>query len=156
MKKKRSPDSRGIYQKPEDLVTERAVAARFSGQVGYICNKLPTLHHADYRLTSLVEGGFQETVGFLEVRRRPIKSTKYKTVMVDQPKYEWLQNTGRKLNIPVFFVFVYNDRSLFLNLTTAPEYELGRAKGRGNCTVARSTDYGPTYYITISDLQPFS
>ncbi len=155
MKKKRSPDSKGIYQKPEDLATQRAVAARFSDQVGYTCNELPTLHHADYRLTSLVKDGIQETVGFLEVRRRLIKSTKYKTVMVGQPKYEWLQTTGRKLNVPVFFVFVYNDRSLFFNVTTAPEYPIRKAQGRGNCTIARCTDYELSYYISVNDLQPF-
>ncbi len=152
---KRDPEG-GIYEKSEDREAENAVAARFSAQVGYTCYKLDRLNHIDFRVTTVGKDDVPETVAFLEVRRRLIPSTRYKTVFVDQPKYDYIQTKGRLLNLPTYFVFVYNDRSLFLNLTTAPEYELGKAKGRGNCTVARSTDYGPTYYITVSDLQPFS
>lgn len=151
---KRKPEN-GIYEKPEDLAVEQDVAAKFSAQVNYTCKKLSNLDHADFRLTTLNKYGIHETVGFLEVRKRNINSTDFRDVMIGQPKYDYLKKLGRKNKVPVFFVFVYNDRSLFFDITTAPKYPIKKAQGRSNCSVARKTDYEPSYYIPVSDLQPF-
>ncbi len=152
----RSPDSRGIYAKPEDLEAELAMASKFSAQSGYTCTKLDETNHADFTVTTIDKYGQEELVGFLEVKRRNIRSTQYVDVMVGKPKYDYLKNLGQKYKVPVYFVFVYDDRNLFFDLAAAPNYPIRNAKGRGNCTVARITDYEPSYYITVKDLQPFS
>ena len=88
-----------------DLAEERKMADKLAKAWGVEVVKLPKNYHIDF---CIMEGG--DVKGFVEMRRRHIKSTDYDDTFLSLKKWMGLQAVARSTGLPVHWCVQYDDK----------------------------------------------
>jgi len=123
-----------------DMREERSIADKLRAAWGVVLQKLPKNYHIDYA----IKRG-DETIGYVECRRRNMHSGKFKTIYLSLKKWLGLSQVNNESHKPTYFVVQLDDKLLY---TRADGRELKHSVD-GN----RRDEPEPVVHIPIEEMK---
>jgi len=133
-----------VNETPADLAEEQAMADKVAKLWRCELKKLPKNYHIDF---AIMDGG--EVKGFIEMRRRHIKSTDYPDTFLSLKKWMGLQAVAKTTGLPVHWCVQYDDKICSIKVADQ-KLKLGI---NGNRMRGYEDSFEPVVHIPIADLK---
>jgi len=142
----RRPGVNGEFATPEDKANEAEVAERIARRWDLQLNDW-----GDWAPLDRWAERDERPTGVLEIKCRPILSTKYPCAWLNWRKYLWMRDAERELGVPAFYFVRFDDVTLYIR--QAEVEARMNAIGGTSRYVHSPTDREPVIFIPRGEMR---